>query len=90
MNNNLLFHLSGHSNDQLVLKKWEGALNWIIPSLLDLLKNKDLALHAQSLLLRRPRSSCIIVCIIMLSSGTFSQYECLVLLGIVSVRIIKK
>ena len=29
-NNNLLFHLSGLSNDQLVLKQWQGVLNRII------------------------------------------------------------
>ena len=89
-NYNLLFHLSGHSNDLLVLKQWKGALRQIMPSLLGLLKNKDLVLRAQSLFFRRPQSSCIIVYIIMLSSGMFSQYECLVLLGIVKVRIIKK
>ena len=89
-NNNLLFHLSSHSNDQLVLKQWKGVLNRIMPLLLGLLKNKDLVLHAQSLFLRRPQSSCIIVYIIILYSGTFSQYECSVLLGIVSVRIIEK
>ena len=59
--------------------------NWL------LIQNKDLiALHARSLFLRRPRSSCIILYIIMLSSGTFSRYECSVLLGSVSVRIITK
>ena len=33
----------------LVLKQWKGALNWIMPSLLCLLKNNDLALRARSL-----------------------------------------
>ena len=50
-NNNLLFQLSGHNNDLLVLKQWKGALNRIMPSLLGLLKNNDqglgsLASHA--------------------------------------------
>jgi len=43
---NVLFHLSSHSNDLLVLKQWKGALNRIMPSLLGLLKNNDQGLGA--------------------------------------------
>jgi len=50
-NNNLLFHFSGHNKDLLVLKLWKGALNWIMPALLGLLKN-NLALRTQSLYIK--------------------------------------
>ena len=36
----LLFHLSDHNNDQLVLKQWKGALNRIMSSLLDMTFSK--------------------------------------------------
>lgn len=48
-NNNLLFHFSGYNNDLLVLKLWKGALNWIMPELLGLLKNNNLAPRTRSL-----------------------------------------
>ena len=41
----MLFHFSGHNNDLLVLKLWKGALNWIMPELLRLLKNNNLELR---------------------------------------------
>ena len=44
-NNNLLFLFSGYNNDLLVLKLWKGALNWIMPELLGLLQNNNLALR---------------------------------------------
>ena len=40
-NNNLLFHFSGHNNDLLVLKQWNGAAPRPY-------KNNDLALSARS------------------------------------------
>ena len=40
-NNNLLFHFSGHNNDLLVLKQWNGAAPRPY-------KNNDLALRARS------------------------------------------
>ena len=48
-NNNLMLHFSGYNNDLLVLKQWKVVLNRIMPSLLGLLENNDLALCARSL-----------------------------------------
>ena len=48
-NNNLMLHFSGYNNDLLVLKQWKVVLHRIMPSLLGLLENNDLALRARSL-----------------------------------------
>ena len=47
INNNLLLHFSGHNNDLLVLKQRKCALNRIMPSLLGLLKIRDLRRRRQ-------------------------------------------
>ena len=60
-NNDLLFHFTDHGNDLLVLKHWKGAFNRIVSLLLSHLKNNDLALLTQSLFLKRPRSSDVIL-----------------------------
>ena len=66
-NNNLMLHFSGYNNDLLVLKQWKVVLNRIMPSLLGLLENNDLALRARSLLLRRARSEGVILYLMHLS-----------------------
>lgn len=39
--NDLLFHFGDHNIDLLVLKRWNGALTQLMPSLLGHLKNND-------------------------------------------------